>query len=253
MSEGRKYISLRVAMQRLGQRLEDLTKNEIAAFIFFDSIKAYTNVHEPWGPSEFTFNYIGMMDWKAEVGDKDFPPYLDLIEGAYFDEEEIEKFTPAVRYLPFSMLFQRWLPKCEESEKATLAFMRSRVRESRLMDFVPGLGFSNLAEPSSDAPMEWSLFSRAEIDDIEAEDFGVVHPESFPHGPGVTHAHAKADSRKRYEIPDRLEYKARQIGEQWMAAEKKEGRRPGVIQIAKHVEKELNRLLKNPANSMQMV
>lgn len=173
-----KFIPLRVAIQRLEQRLDNLSIREMAAFIFFDCISAYTNVHEPCGPSGFTLNLIGMTDWKAEVGDKNFPPYLGLIEGAYFDEEEIENFTPCDRYISFDDLLQRWLPRCDGSEKAVLAFMRSRVSESRLMDFVPGLGFSNLVISSCDTPVEWALFELSAVEHIEAEDFAVVSADS---------------------------------------------------------------------------
>lgn len=48
------------------------------------------------------------------------------------------------------------------------------------------------------------------------------------------------DNRPKWGIPGRLEYDARQIGEEWMLAEEtRTGERPGVDTIAKYVEEEL--------------
>lgn len=52
------------------------------------------------------------------------------------------------------------------------------------------------------------------------------------------------DERPKWEIPDRLEHRARKIGEQWMNAQ---SMKPGVDEIAKYVEKELkDRDLRGP-------
>jgi hypothetical protein len=52
------------------------------------------------------------------------------------------------------------------------------------------------------------------------------------------------DKRKKWQIPERLEYKAREIGMQWMCSQTP---RPGVDAIAKRVECELkNRNLTGP-------
>ena len=53
--------------------------------------------------------------------------------------------------------------------------------------------------------------------------------------------HIAKDTRQKWEIPDRLEYKAREIGKKWMDTQRN---KPGVIAIAKHVEGELKSLNK---------
>lgn len=53
----------------------------------------------------------------------------------------------------------------------------------------------------------------------------------------ATPTESATDNRPKWEIPERWEYRARQIGEQWMKAQKK---RPGVKAIAEFVEGELS-------------
>lgn len=178
------YLSFRQALPLLKNRI-GATKAEFACWIFFDELKAYCHVHEFAEPPEFDLSGIAMTHWQS--ADKDSPPYLKALDDAFFLAADVDSFDPEDRYITFSELVQRWLPYCETRE-LTVNFIRSRVHQSRLSDFAPWLGVTELSRvffPSLPDDFErlrptteWAMFKLTEVESIEASDFSdeTKHP-----------------------------------------------------------------------------
>lgn len=172
-----RYLSFRQALLLLQKRI-GATKADFVCWTFFDELKAYCHVHEFAKPPEFNLAGIALTNWQSAGNDS--PPYLKALDDAFFLVADVDAFDPPNRYIAFADLVQRWLPNCE-SQELTANFIRSRVHQSRLRDFAPWLGETELSRvffPSLPddwerprPPADWAMFKLAEVEAIEASDF----------------------------------------------------------------------------------
>ena len=163
------YYSFHQARSLLEKRL-DASDREMAAWLFFQQLKAYSHVHHFTTPSRADLSQLALTDWSRT--DKESPPYInDALAGLFFLREEIDNFVAPTRYISYSGLIRRWSPYLG-SEAMVVATIRSLVSQSRLFDFAPGLGPTAL---SSDIvptpPAEWAMFDLEQIEAIEESDF----------------------------------------------------------------------------------
>lgn len=162
------YLAFPKAFAALRDRI-GATENEIACWLFFDQIKAYGHVHTFQPPPEISLMGVALTDW-TQAGKGEFP-YLNVLEGAFFLISDIEKFEPPTRYLSLEDLVRRWIPH-RRSQEATISFILSRINQSRLIDFAPGLGQTELSSNLRPAPpSEWAMFDLTQVVSIEATDF----------------------------------------------------------------------------------
>ncbi len=172
------YLAFPKAITALRDRITGTTDREIACWIFFDQIKAYGHVYEFPEPPEFNLAGLALTDWPS--ASKESPPSIAALEGAFFRIADVEDFNPPARYIAFADLLQRWMPH-RESQESTANFILSRIHQSRLHDFTPWLGATELSRvhfPSLPAdwaiprpPAKWAMFDLAEVEAIEASDF----------------------------------------------------------------------------------
>ena len=171
------YLTFQQATAALRNRL-GATDREIACWIFFDQIKAYGHVHKLHVPPEINLAGLGLTDWPG--ASKENPPFIKALVGSFILVADVEGFNPPARYIAFADLVQRWLPHCE-SQESTANFIYSRIHQSRLHDFAPWLGETELsrvflpsfpdASASPRPPAEWAMFDLAEVETIEVNDF----------------------------------------------------------------------------------
>lgn len=179
------YLAFQNASARLRDRL-GATDREIACWIFFDQIKSYGHVHDFAVPPEINLAGLALTDWPS--ASEENPPFIKALVGAFFLAAEVDSFNPPARYIAFADLVQRWLPHCE-SQESTTSFIRSRIHQSRLHDFTPWLGETEMSRvflpsfPDNSArprpPAEWAMFYLAEVETIEASDFPALRTQ-FP-------------------------------------------------------------------------
>lgn len=119
--------------------------------------------------------------------------YIEANEAGWKNAKHAAQWTstPPARYIAFADLLQRWMPQ-RESQESTASFIHSRIHQSRLHDFSPWLGETELSRvffPSLPddwerprPPAEWAMFDLAEVEVIEASDFPEVGklPRSEP-------------------------------------------------------------------------
>ena len=176
-----RYLTFQRALSLLQDRI-GATKAEIACWMFFRKIKAYCHVHEFFEPPEFNLAGIALTDWPSAGNDR--PPYVNALDNAFFLAADVDVFDPQDRYIAFAALITRWLPHFEMQELGAANFIRTRVHQSRLHDFAPWLGETELSRvqfPSLpndwERPRpraEWAMFDLAEVEAIEAADFPAV-------------------------------------------------------------------------------
>ena len=162
------YLAFPKAITALRDRITGTTDREIACWIFFDQIKAYGHVYEFPEPPEFNLAGLALTDWPS--ASKESPPSIAALEGAFFRIADVEDFNPPARYIAFADLLQRWMPH-RESQESTANFILSRIHQSRLHDFTPWLGATELSRvhfPSLPAdwaiprtPAKWAMFDLA--------------------------------------------------------------------------------------------
>lgn len=159
-----RYIAYPKALHRLQERL-GATPEELAAWIFVGpengGIAAYRNANESIPPPRFYFAYFMGED------------YLAPMMGCWFLEDDIERFTPADRYITGKALIERW---GKQPGVEARAFIQLKIAESRLLDLHPTYGATRgtISEDEAFPPLEAGLFVLAHVEAIEAEDFGLV-------------------------------------------------------------------------------
>lgn len=172
------YLAFPKAIAALRDRINGTTSREIACWIFFGHIKAYGHVHEFQVPPEINLAGLALTDWPS--ASKEYPPFITALEAVFFLIADVDDFNPPSRYIAFADLLQRWMPH-RENKESTANFIQSRIHQSRLHDFAPWLGETELSRvfhPSLPddlerprPPAEWAMFELAEVTAIEATDF----------------------------------------------------------------------------------
>ena len=216
------YVAFPKAMKLLTQRL-DAMPEELAAWVFAGGsdggLDAFLNANGLNPPPKFNF-------FQCLVGDDEFD-YLSPLMACWFREDDIAKFEPVARYLTGKSLIERW---SQYPEIQPQAFICAKIRESRLQDIHPILGLSQgtNSKDSSSPPLEDALFNVGDVEDIEAEDFGVNKP---------TNSHKKVTKAKGHLNHDpEMQKRANEI-----AAEKKKELKRSVTrnEVGKLLAKEL--------------
>lgn len=165
-AERLEYIAYPKAMKLLADRL-GATPEELAAWLFFGSgaglggLTAYLNANELDSPPRFHY---------SPGGEGDFD-YLSQLMGCWFIAEEIANFQPIERYITGKTLIDRW---SRQPGIQPEAYILAKIRESRLMDFHPTYGGTEVSFPFAESfpPLETALFSLTHVKEIEASDFG---------------------------------------------------------------------------------
>lgn len=169
-AEPGRYMAYPKALQALKQSL-NATPEEMAAWVFMGAddggLSAYLNVNELDPPPQFRFGALAFFG-NASEGDSD---YVAPLMGCWFKSVDVVRFEPADRFITGQALVERW---GSISGVKVEAFIRAKIRETRLVDLHPiyggtqagGLGDAHLP------PMAEGLFRLAEIEAIELEDFG---------------------------------------------------------------------------------
>lgn len=151
------YVAFPRALQILTDRL-GATREELAAWIFIGpqdgGIAAYINANELTPPPRFHFSH--------DMG----PDFVAPMMACWFNLTEIQKFTPADRYITGKALLDRWkgLSSIDPS-----AFIRAKIGESRLIDIHPTMG-SALGDPRN-PDYTSALFVLSHIEEVEEHDF----------------------------------------------------------------------------------
>lgn len=158
-----RYIAYPKAMQQLAQRL-GASPEELAAWIWTEpengGITAYVNANELNPPPRFSYSYV--------VGTAD---YIAPLMRCWFKVDDVEQFDPANRYIVGAALIERW---SKRPGLQAVAFIHAKIAESRLLDIHPIYGGtrSTFSEHADWPALETGLFALAEVEAIEAEDFG---------------------------------------------------------------------------------
>ena len=163
-SAGR-YVAYPKAMAQLRERL-DATPEELAAWIWNGpkdgGIAAYVNANELDPPPRFHF--------ELGSGKGDDHDYVAPLMACWFREDDIAGFNPVDRYITGEALIKRW---AERPGLRADAWVRAKIRESRLSDLHPLYGYTQgtVPEDASRPPMTTGLFQLSDVEAIEAEDF----------------------------------------------------------------------------------
>lgn len=171
-----RYIAYPKALYLLQQRLK-ATPEELAAWIFLGpekgGIAAYRNANELKSPPRFYFAHFMGEDYVAPM------------MGCWFLAEDVERFSPADRYMTGTALIERWSAQAGIVPKA---FIQAKIEESRLIDLHPIYGATRgtISEDKALPPLETGLFVLAHVEAIEAEDFGLAAVSSELHLPRDT-------------------------------------------------------------------
>lgn len=169
-----RYIAYPKAMGLLVKRL-GATPEELAAWVFIGhddgGLDAFLNANELDPPPKFSY-------WQCLGSDDEFD-YLSPLMACWFREDDIAQFEPAERHITGKALIERW---CQHPGIQPYAFICAKIRESRLQDMHPILGLSQGTNPKDSAspPMEIALFKIGDVEDIEANDFGVEEKSGEP-------------------------------------------------------------------------
>ncbi len=171
-----RYIAYPGAFLQLQQRLA-ATPEEMAAWVFLGpdlgGLSAYLHANELKQHPRFHYEE---MDAGLPGADLD---YLMPLQACWFVLSEVQSFAPKTRYITGRDLIERW---SKVPGLSAAAYIDAKVRESRLVDLHPLSGGTRAGRDGSgkDAlpPVEAGLFSVAEVEAIEAEDFGMsLKPE----------------------------------------------------------------------------
>ncbi len=161
------FVAYPSALAHLRHRLK-ATPEELAAWIFMGpedgGLVAYLQPGDDERPRRFAFP---TGEPSRMGGDHDYVP---LMMGCWFARQDIEHFEPKARYITGRDLLVRWggLPGVD-----AVAFVRAKVEESRLIDLHPVYGGTRISTDDADyPPVELGLFRVADVEAIEAEDFG---------------------------------------------------------------------------------
>lgn len=173
-----KYMSLKHAVDALRTRLSRVSKREIACWMWLQDennprLEAFLHVNQFDNPPRLELDLLAASDWTKST--REYPPYLSVLEGAFFDEAQINAFQPAERFLSYSEIVERWIPFFAGNRDEVAAFIRSSVSQSRLLEFAPGLGPTEISGDPFNGTItlphaEWAMFKLAEVEAVEAAD-----------------------------------------------------------------------------------
>lgn len=160
MTESRNdYISYPRALQLSAERW-GATPEEVAAWIWLDpkhgGLAAYCHASGSDSWRRFVFDYTDGDDYVARLG------------CCWFSADELDRFTPRIRYVTATALLERWA----YLGIAVRDYIRDKIKESRLLDIHPSMGGTQWIQNSSFPPEESALFALAEIEAIEMQDGG---------------------------------------------------------------------------------
>lgn len=204
------YIAYPKALHLLNQRL-GVTPDEMAAWIWLTpehgGIAAYLNANELSPPPRFFFSEVSQSQ-----------DYIGPMMACWFLTCDIEQFVPTERYITGVGLIKRWNMNLGTH---ALAFIQAKVDESRLLDIHPIYGGTR--GTSNDVglpPLETGLFSLAQVEKIEAEDFEQSTNSESERAPRLGtnewhKANAKAAANARHAQPGGSREKHEQILAIW--------------------------------------
>jgi hypothetical protein len=155
-----KYIRYGSAIKCLRERLQ-ATPEELAAWVFFGKedggLDAYLKANELNPPPRFFYAHQTCCD------------YLGPLRYCWFQEADIEDFSPQERFITGAALLERWShdPDLEPTQIIT-----QMVQESRLMDIHPitGLTQAHGSESEGFPPIEQGLFLLHQVEQIEMDE-----------------------------------------------------------------------------------
>lgn len=172
------YVAYPTALAHLRQRLK-ATPEELAAWIFMGPERGGLVAHLQPGAEEPPPRFAFPTGEPRRMGaDHDYVP---LMMGCWFARQDIEQFEPKARYTTGRDLLARWgsLPGVDAT-----AFVRAKIEESRLIDLHPVYGGTRISTGDDDyPPVELGLFRVADVEAIEAEDFGGLPGAAGAEGP----------------------------------------------------------------------
>ncbi|MDP1647851.1 MAG: hypothetical protein Q8M01_06590 [Rubrivivax sp.] len=165
-----KYMAYPKALHHLRERLGS-TPEELAAWVWLGpdtgGLAAYLNVNELDPPPRFNF---GVLPLFGTAGEED-ADYVAPLMGCWFSSDDVANFQPADRFITGKVLIERWssIPGLKVEP-----FIRAKIQESRLLDLHPIYGGTQAGSSNADhlPPMTEGLFRLADVEEIEAEDFG---------------------------------------------------------------------------------
>lgn len=158
------YIPYPKAFRRLSDRLDGVTPEEVAAWVYMGpehgGLAAYLNPQELSPPPRFFY----------DLGAGDSFDYLSPLMACWFLEDQIANFAPIDRYLTGKALIERWKDKPGIQAEA---FIKAKIKEYRLSDIHPIFGGTQAGSNDDNhfPPIDSGLFSLSEIEAIEAQDF----------------------------------------------------------------------------------
>jgi hypothetical protein len=197
-NEPTRYVAYPKAAKVLMDRLH-ATPDEIAAWIWMctgqdadiQGLRAFTNANELDPPPRFRFaGHIG-------------PDYRAALMMCWFREADLASYEPTFRFITGKSLIDRW---GRHSGMHAQGFIEAKIRESRLTGIHPTLDAS--IDDNSDpeyVPIESRLFVLADVEQIEAEDFGAATASevSSCEERSATGAHGVLKSTEPSDIGDR--------------------------------------------------
>lgn len=164
------WLSYPQAMRRLADA-HDASPEELAGWIWDDSLMAYLHANELGASEQFTY----ATDFVGDVS----LDYVAPLSACWFKQTDIDSFEPCCRYITGAVLLERWREQPYfQGEK----HIWSLVEDERLSDLHPIAGGTQASFPGEShyPPLSAALFELAEVERIEAEDFGRNTPQEAP-------------------------------------------------------------------------
>lgn len=161
------YVAYPRAMQQLMGRLNS-TPEELAAWVWLGprqgGLTAYLHIKDINPPTRFSYG-----DFFESKPD---PDYVSKLMACWFRQDEIARFEPTKRFITGSALIDRWSNLHGLKPEA---FIRAKIRESRLQDLHPVHGITQGSAPEEvfRPPMTTALFLLSGVEAIESEEFPI--------------------------------------------------------------------------------